>query len=335
VIFNQFGRKLTLILFSTNGKAMDLSPFRVTFNVANADFETPNNASIRIYGLSRDTINSLITKDEYQFVSLSAGYVDGAFGVIFAGEIKQYKHGKDDTTSMYLDILAADGDIAYNQTTLNESIAAGQETPQSAIQAIADKMNLNTVYGLPLSTGIYNPNIRGKVRFGMAKKYLRNVTRSIDFGWSIQQGKLNIVHNNGYLDNEVVDINYASGLIGSPEQTDEGIAITCLLNPKLRIGGLVRLNNELITNTVFSKAPGAPSPYNQYKGYQYLAPLAPDDIYGDGIYRIFVVEYEGDTRGNNWYSNLVGLSMDSVKKSVIQYPNSQNSTTSETIAPEL
>lgn len=313
---DQFIRKIGLILFSTEGNARDFSNFRITFNVQNADVESPNNAAIRIYGLSRKTINELITGCEYQSVSLNAGYNNGNYGIIFSGDIKQFRYGKEDAVTMYMDILAADGDVAYNQAFLNESIAAGQGgSLANSINGIAKSMNLDVNYGIIKATNFEVPSIRGKVRMGMARSYMRNAVRSSNAGWSIQNGKLQITDNSAYMPGEVVILNSATGMVGIPEQTDEGIRVTCLLNSRLSIGGLVQIDNSSVNKLVFTRQSSGPFPYDKYKGLQPLAPLS-----DDGLYRVFVVEHEGDTRGNNWYSHIICLAMDPVNKTVIEYP---------------
>ena len=112
---NQFGRKCILVLY-TGAAGLDLSQFRIKFSVQAADIESPNNAWIRVYNLSSDTMHQVATQGEYTSVSLSAGYEEGNFGVIFQGTIKQYRIGKENTTDSYLDIFAADSDVEFNQT---------------------------------------------------------------------------------------------------------------------------------------------------------------------------------------------------------------------------
>jgi len=330
--YDQFNRKIGVVLYqSDNGNAKDFSNFRVSFEVQNSDAETPNNAVIRIYGLSKITIIDLITKDEFSDIALSAGYVnDNNFAIIFKGQIKQYRHGKEDATTTFLDILAADGDAFYNQTFINESISAGiQGSQANVLNKIAKDNGLDVNYnGVIKSDNFHQPSIRGKVLWGMPKVMTRNIARSINCGWSIQNGVLQVVDNRYYLNNEVVELNSETGLVGMPELTDEGIRMTCLLNCKLVIGSLVKLNNSIINRTDFTKRSVGAEPYNRYKAFQHIAPLDGAND-GDGYYRLFVVEHEGDTRGNNWYSHIIALAMDFSHQEVSEYP-SQNPNTINT-----
>lgn len=84
---DQWIRKIGLILFSKQD-GLDLSQFHVRFSVENADVESPNNATIRVYNLSKDTIRQIVQNSEYRSVSLNAGYENGNYGTIFQGQIK-------------------------------------------------------------------------------------------------------------------------------------------------------------------------------------------------------------------------------------------------------
>lgn len=303
-ITDQWIRKCELFVISDD-ETLALSDFRVQFSVQNAEVDSPNNAAIRIYNLSKDTINKITSKNKkFKTVSLNAGYENGNYGQIFYGQVKQFRFGKEDAINVYLDILAADGDAAYNQGFVNDVLKSGNK-PVDVINRIAKSMDdLPVDFGNIKATELNTPSIRGKVLFGMGRVLMRNSATSLDCSWSIQNGRIQVVPNNGYLDDQIVKINSDTGLIGMPEQTDEGIRLKCLLNSKLRIGSLIEVDNSLINQIDFTG--DAPVIYNSYEGLQLLAPLSEKSVY-----RIFVCEHEGDTRGNQWYTNLIGLAFDS------------------------
>ncbi len=310
-IYDQWIRRISLLVESDK-EAIDLSNLHIKFSVQNANEEQPNNASIRVYNLSEATITKIIGKGEFNSVILNAGYVDGKFGVIFSGSIKQYKIGRENPTTTYLDILAADGDFFYNQAVVNFSSKG--TSPAQDMTKIANEN------GMPLDTGLlvmdaqHHTNIRGTVQFGLARTRYRNMASSLDASWSIQNGQIVFISkaNQGYPEGTAVRLNVATGLIGMPEQTDEGIKITCLLNSALRIGGLVQVANADI-NQLMQRDPNISSQiaFNSRYNTQDLAALSKDD----GIYQMYVVEHEGDNRGGPWYSHIIGLAVDPTAKS--------------------
>lgn len=309
-------RKASLLLVQGD-KALDLSALHFKFKTSQEDEESPSNCRIQVFNLSPDTMKTI--KKEYSEVILQAGYEHAAFGVIFKGTIKQFKTGRENATTTYLEILAADGDLAYNFAQCSTSMAAGC-TRQERVKAVLESMSPKGVTAGQLlidATGGVLP--RGKVLFGLARGLLRSEVQSIGATWSIQDGKVNVIPLDGYLPGEAVILNAATGLIGRAEQTADGIRARCLLNPKITVGGLVKIDNASINQTSQKDGQGPPEgnaqlAYNQYAGLQLLA-----NTTDDGIYRVYVVECEGDTRGQAWYSDLICLTVNPVTQKVKPY----------------
>jgi hypothetical protein len=109
----------------------------IHFTVRRGDISTPNSADIRIYNLNPDTANAIGTR-EFKRVTLKAGY-PGNFGLIFSGEIKQVRIGRESATDTFVDISAADGDSAYNYSAMALTLAAGS-TPKDAVAAFLQTM---------------------------------------------------------------------------------------------------------------------------------------------------------------------------------------------------
>src|ERR1700758_829138 len=301
---DQWLRKVGLILF-TGDKGLDLSALRIRFETQNADVESPNSAAIRVYNVSGKTISSVVTRGEFDQVVLNAGYQKGNYGVIFQGSIKQFRVGRENATDTYLDILASDGDIGYNQGFVNASLDKSATNVDRINEAIKAMPSTQPGFMPDFGDSQHVPNLRGKVMFGMARTQLRNSINTMGASWSIQNGKVNIIMDRGYLPGQEVKINRLTGMVGIPEQTDGGIKVRCLLNSKLKIGGLIQLDNNDITQTMFSKTTDAPISYNSWTAFHHNTALSKD-----GTYRIYVAEHEGDNRGQAWYTTLTCLAID-------------------------
>lgn len=319
----QWKRKATLIV-AAGDDGLDLSELRFKFVIRQSDEESPNTATIRVYNLSDDTMRKITGRApvEYTRVILQAGYEYSAFGVIFDGTIKQFRKGRENATDKYLDILAAMGDIEYNFGVCNSTLAAGS-THEDRLKAIAAGMGLDVGQVTPLNTGGVLP--RGKVLWGMGRALMRCEAATRGATWSVQNGKVDVVSLTGYLPGEAVVLSALTGMVGIPEQTDQGIRVRCLLNPKLRIGGLVQIDNASINQTMQAdlrasgfesrELPGgAQLAYDRNAGLQFLASVA-----SDGFYRVYVVEYAGDTRGKEWYSDIICLAADKSSGTVKAY----------------
>lgn len=285
----------------SGAKGIDLSQFRISFHTVQSDVQTPNHAFIRIYNLSDSTAKSI--DKEFTKVTLQAGYKSGAYGVVFTGDIKQVRRGRISATDTYLDILAGDGDRSYNFAVMNETLAAGADD-KTKLQSIERSMDLPQGYVADLTPGALS---RGKVQFGMARDYARDLAKRQDASWSIQNGKLTMIPLTSYKPGPPVVLNSTTGMIGLPEQTEGGITVRALLNPNIQIGALVQINNASIQRAFIGG--------NYLFAEGRLEALAKDQkllpsVTADGFYRVYVAEFHGDTRDTPWYVDLTCLAVD-------------------------
>jgi|WetSurMetagenome_2_1015567.scaffolds.fasta_scaffold238956_2 hypothetical protein len=290
----QYDRVCSLVVFGTDLNGLDLSFLRIKFNVKRSDTMTPNIADIRVYNL--ELLTALRIKDEFKRVILQAGY-PGNFGVIFQGNIKQVILGRESATDTFIDIVAGDGDHAYNFAIVNSTLAQGT-TQTDQLNAATTAMTQKGVTQGYVGSFPTSSLPRGKVMFGNARDYLKDIASTSDKSWSIQDEKITMIPKKGYAPGERVVLTSKTGMIGTPQQTNEGVNIKCLLNPNLQIGGRVEINNASVQDfkinlAVPNSAANTPAPYTS-----------------DGVYYILVVEHQGDTRGTEWYSNLITLNMD-------------------------
>lgn len=315
-----FGRSATLIVSNEQpikdqssgvvtqptGKGVDLSQLRFTFDIKNGDFETPNTAVIRVYNLNENTRKEII--NEFDTVSLQAGYQSN-IGIIFRGTIKQFVAGKERNVDSFLEIRAADGDPAYNFGLFGNGSGVTLNAPWTASQLL-DKVG--QAFNLPLdnnakdviarSGGVNLSQVRGKVLFGLARAAASNLASTANARFSIQNGMVTYVPLTGYLPGQAVQINSLTGMVGNPNTTDNGIEVTTLLNPLIKIGGQIQINQDEITQTII----------RERVGFEAIAGIAPfiADATEKGFYRVLVAEHSGDTRGQEWYTKITALSLD-------------------------
>lgn len=294
VTAEQFLRTISLVVFGTDLNGLDLSKLRIKFSVKRSDTMTPNTADIRIYNLEEKT--ALRIRNEFKKVILQAGY-QGNFGVIFQGNIKQVILGRESATDTFIDIVAGDGDHAYNFAVINSTIAAGA-TAADQVNAATTAMTPKGVTAGHLGEMPTEQLPRGKVMYGNARNYLRDVASSTDKTWSIQDEKITFVPKKSYLPGERVVLTSKTGMIGTPQQTNEGVNVKCLLNPTIKIGGRIQIDNKSIERykinlTIPNSAANIPAP-----------------LTADGVYYVLVIEHQGDTRGVEWYSTMICLNID-------------------------
>lgn len=241
----------SLLVGPKEGGALELGELRVAFTVKVSEQETPNSASIRVYNLSEATAGRI--RKEFTRVILQAGY-QGNCSVIFDGNITKVALGQEggpgagknggegEGVDTCLEISAGDGDRAYNYALVNTSLAAGS-TPDDHVRACMKAFSAKGIEPgyIPLLPGQKLPGARSCTAWPAP-------TCAIPRGaparrGASQKGKMQMVPASGYLPGEAVVLSAGTGLIGTPKANDKGIEIKCLLNPRLRIGGRVRLDN--------------------------------------------------------------------------------------------
>lgn len=304
-----FKRKFSLIL-TNDTEALDLSTLHCTFRTEQADFETPNNAHVRVYNLSSKTQERV---KEFSRLVLQAGYEGGPFGVIFDGTIKQFGFGRESAKDTYLDLFAADGDLAYNFAVVNRTLSPGASQSEQ-LQAALDAMGNYGVY-LGYKQGDAGVTLpRGKTAFAMGRDVIRQYADTNKSSWSIQKGAIQIIPLDSFKPGEVMDINAGAGLIGQPQQTAAGVKFKNLLDPRFTVGQAIRINNKDINQIIQSDPAAAPIAYNSRTQALSLA-----KVRTDGLYRLLEAEFEGDTRGQPWYANCVALAIDPSSNKVNPY----------------
>lgn len=297
----EYLRKASLVV-GVGADGLDLSELHFKFSVRAGSLQTPNTATIRVYNLADATAQQI--QKEFTRVILQAGYEGNDVGTLFDGTIVQIRRGREDATDTYLDIIAADGDEAINFAIVSVALTAGS-TFRDRVEALAQamKLPLGHIADLPPSK-----LPRGKTLYGMGRDHLRDVALGTDMEWSVQQGQLQMIPINGYLPGEAVVLTANSGLIGQPQQMVDGIHVKCLINPRIRPGGRIQIDNKSIQQAHLD--------LNLSGGAVASNAFLPR-ITDDGFYRVVIIEHEGNTRGQDWYSDIICVALGDAAQGLI------------------
>ncbi len=280
-----------------DSKAIDLSELRIKFAIRQGDVRTPSVADIRVYNLSEKTAQAI--KKEFRKVTLEGGYEENS-ALLFTGEVRQVRTGRENPVDTYLDILATNADRAFNFGVVNKTLAAGHTFKDQVEVAFQAMKPFDVTMGFIADLGpVKMP--RARVLFGMARDVLTRVGFSTNTSWSIQNGKLQMVKNSGFMPGDVVVLNSRTGMIGRPVQTIEGIIVRCLINPEIRVTRRVKIDQASIQVAPLNVSDQG-APLNAEPNLPKLA--------DDGIYKVLFIEIEGDTRGQPWYMDLICIRAD-------------------------
>ena len=180
-----------------------------------------------------------------------------------------------------LTLECADGHQAYTKSRATTTLKAGA-TDEQIVQELQKTMPKVQTGAIEIPNQRKLP--RGRVLNGNSRDILTRIARNNDANWSIQDGALVFLPKDKVLSDDAVLLSQDTGMINAPEQTDEGLELTCLLNPALQIGGLVQVESIL--------------------------------EYFNGEYKIVKLAHSGDGIGGDWQSKLtvVGGKFQKVEK---------------------
>lgn len=299
----QFNRTCRLTLTSDT-QALDLSEMQVSFEIHQHLTSVPNWARIRVYNLSRETQKKAYK--EFHHIDLAVGY-DGYASRLFYGQIRQFNAGlRIDAKSTFIDFICQDGDYASNWTVINKTLAKGW-----SYSNMFEKLNgAFAAQGLGIGHQGELPKQtfpRGRVLYGSAKHHMNRAVDNINAEWSIENGRVTVVPYEGTLPNQAIVLTPATGLIGLPQQTVNGITLRSLIDPKIQDGGLIQLNNDTIQTADINVA---------YNAVNYIPSFDPS-----GLYKVYSISHTGDTRGNDWHSDIVCTAVSATQPNTQKYVN--------------
>jgi hypothetical protein len=155
---------------------------------------------------------------------------------------------------------------------------------------------------------------RGRVLYQNSSELMNNIAKQCNGNWWYENNQVNIVPDDKYIEEAIV-LNSQTGLIGMPQQTmGAGVNVRCLINPNIKLGGLIRLDQASVyraalSNEQIGQSPGALKE-SATDGNIYVDGIPGGQLAAintDGDYIVGSIDYTGDTRGQAWYMDLLCL----------------------------
>lgn len=274
----QFDRQVTVSI-GVGDALLVISGNKIEFDLETSRAGFPNEAKISIYNLSKTTRQRI--KDLKEIVQLEAGY-PGNKGIIFKGNLAKVWHERVSKTDIVTRIEAGDGLADFQNAMVNVTLAAGQNSPKQIVEACAAQFESVGVGSLDLLAGLPG-TAKATVLSGNVKDELDKVARQNDFSWSIQNNELEIVKNSEAIE-DVTVISKATGMVGAPVVTENGVDVEVLLNPKLRVNRVMRVISDFLDDADTLN-------FNKQ-----------DTDLGGGFFRMDKIKYNGSNRADGKFT---------------------------------
>ena len=297
-----YGRKWELSVVCDDGTMLTLGKngidgpesLKCTFEINYPGYEGWYFSEFNIWNPTPDTERKIIR--EGAEVHFSAGYSEGRYGKIFGGKVFQSLFTRENVTDYKLTLLCMDGARLFKDNFVS-LIMAKEYREQTLLNEIAARAIS------PIEVGHITEGInvcekpRGAVFFGSPMTPVREIARSNAAQIFMVNDQLQMARLEDLPQGAFFDIKPSTGLIGTPEQTDFGINFRTLLNPDL-----------ILTNPPrWVKLDLSGINVKQKKAVigQARIPLLPND----GYFKVGGIRHSGDTRGNEWYTDVIGYSL--------------------------
>ena len=274
---------------------------RITFDVYRPGWEVFWYADISIYNLDSVTTAQLLGNGSQgpsgvkqgMEVVLSAGYQNGNFGVIYDGFVLQPMWDRENVTDFKITLHCV---IGLNELIRNPIYKTYATISQQELVSRMAKDCFRPVDVASVSSAVSTQLLpRGRTVFGNINRYINWIAEdnnaqswltakgvtlaSLDKDVEVDQSKIRVFTPN-------------TGLVGTPEQTQFGANFRLLLDPLVEARKpfmQVKLDNAVI---------------RQQKKQIGVLPGLLDQ---DGQYIVLATRYIGDTRGNDWYTDVTGI----------------------------
>lgn len=315
-------RRWDILVYESDGgsppillTSSDFGPnaLRATFDIQTATFTDRWYADIEIFNLDSKTTDTLLTKD--MKVIVNAGYKNAQYGEIYRGRILQPAWERENATDFRTTLHCMMGYSKEGSNFINKARGQGA-TQRDIIQHIAD--NTREQLRIKNLSGINNTVKlpRGQVYFGNPERLFRQVCDAnaarfwneddgLSFGGFADDGFATDVVNDPALYGNATTPSYSrpidiaqaivyspsTGIVGTPQGTQDGIVFRVLLDNRVR--PRVPMQQVAIDNSSIRIA-------------KWNVGEWPSILDRDGVYMVRGVHHSGDTRGQQWYTEIIG-----------------------------
>lgn len=263
--------------FESVGNAIEITGLRVQFEIKKNLGKEPNSCVVTVSNLSSDTRKALQRMPIYAIVR--AGH-DGVARLLFAGNVA-HAPSKHDKTEWETKFQISDGGRAFAHARMNRSY----KKPVSVRQVLTDaaaSMGLRLPPEIEQSSDLRAALAGGISTHGPTRDILTKLLAPFGFGWSIQNGSLQVI---------------------SDDQVNASSAIVLDALPGSEIGGVINTPELGLPHR-----PGDPSELTcETLVYPEIMPGGSIDLISQsvsGLFRVQELTHQGDTHGPDWKTTI-------------------------------
>lgn len=280
----QFNRRCRVSLYNDAGEGLVIEDLRVRFQLTKTLLGYPTRGKVEIFNLSEQNVQR-ITK-QYTTVLVEIAYAENEYAQLFTSNIMNFYKDRQGTDSIFALILSGNAP-AWNGSVFSKTYSEGVPV-RSILEDVVGSFS-GVLVGTILDDSDWGAKLSGVTHVGATRDVLNKLARDYNFSWAIHDNQIDIIpHDKVLVDREVHVLTSATGLIGAPTLTELGADFRSLINPDIMLGRRVKMDSSVVQlgqeGLEFRKVRNT----------------------ADGLYKVMDLRYLGDTRGNEWYCDIIG-----------------------------
>lgn len=277
----QFDRRCRIVL-SNAEEELEVDQLSIQFEIRKTLLGYPARGRISVLNLGEETIQRIT--QVYTTVELYGGFA-GAEALLFRGNITNYYKSRLSATSAFVMVVKS-STSAWEGSKFSKTYRAG--TPVSTIiREVAESFD-GTIVGQLQFDESWQTNVSDASFTGSSRRSMDQLARDYNFDWNIVEGEVIVTPRGKTLqDKPTYIISTATGMIGSPIITDQGVDFRILLNPDIMLGRQIEMRSK------YGELGQSGVDFRRVRNT------------ADGVYKVMDILMTGGTRSPEWYSDIV------------------------------
>lgn len=200
--------------FNPQPNVLEIEQLRIAFKIEKSLGKDPNTCELTVTNANPSTRSELCRSP--LVVRIDAGHrLDAGARHLFTGNLR-HGYSKQEGPNWHTVLELGDGAAAFDGARANKSF--GRNTAViTALRYVAGTMGLELPREVQISTELTRQFATGVQLYGQAADELTRLLAPFGYGWSVQDGRLQVLKDEQAAPGSALLISPATGLIGSPQ----------------------------------------------------------------------------------------------------------------------
>lgn len=222
------------------------------FNVIRGYQASIQSGNFRIRNINQNTRNNIF-KDSFnfntRFVKVMAGYIGTPLSIIFQGNAQTImSYREEGGTDWITEIVGMDWGFLHTNSwsawTDNPGVGQAYTQQQVITHLVNDAIDTAKNYGQTLGIGVINGFFSPRYSYTAHDFTMNLLAIESNRLAYIDNGKIYVMPNNYVFKGDMTLISSATGLLGTPKQTQTGLICQIIFEPGIQVGQQIFLDTE-------------------------------------------------------------------------------------------